>query len=444
MYPARRAIEAVAPTILPVNVLLLTLGSHGDVHPFVGMALELRRRGHTPTVVTNGHFEPLCRSLGIDFIPIGTDAEYRELTGNKDLWSPSRGFKVVFTVVGETLKLAYEIVADFVQKHDDALVIASSLGLGARVARDKFDFPMVTVHIQPAVIRSLVDPPKIPGLIMPKWLPMFVKSGIMDGGDKYVLDPIVAPPVNALRKELGLEPVKRVLQDWWQSPDRIIGLFPDWYAAPASDWPKQTRLAGFPLWDEQGVSHISPELDAFLSSGDKPIAFTPGSAMVHGHEFFTAAVEACAKLQRRGLLLTRFADQLPKQLAPGVIHVPYAPFTELLPRCAAVVHHGGIGSSAQGLRAGIPQLLMPMAHDQFDNGNRLQKLGVGLWIPVKKFTAKRVTAALSTLLGDATYSQRAQEISRRFLGRGGLELAVDEVEKLAKSQTMRVPELAAM
>jgi UDP:flavonoid glycosyltransferase YjiC (YdhE family) len=417
-----------------VNVLLLTLGSHGDVHPFVGLALELVRRGHSATVATNGHFEPLVRQVGgIDFRPIGSDEEYHKLKSNKDLWSPSRSFKVVFAAVAETLRKSYEIVADFVTRHHNPVVVASSLGLAARVARDRFDFPLATVHLQPGVIRSLTDPSKLPGLFMPRWFPMWLKRGIWEGGDKYVVDPVVAVPINGLRKELGLPPVKRVMKDWWHSPDRVIGMFPEWYAPTPSDWPAQYRAAGFPLWDEQGVTPMASELESFLRAGPPPVAFTPGSAMVHGHEFFDAAAGACARLGRRGLLLTRHPEQLPERLPPGVMHVSYAPFTELLPRCAALVHHGGIGTSAQGLRAGIPQLLQPMAHDQFDNARRLGRLGVGMALGVRRFTGKNVARALAALLDEATYAGKARALAReRFAGAGGLSVAADEVERLAR------------
>lgn len=414
-----------------MQVLLLTLGSHGDVHPFVGLALALRRRGHTPVIATNGHFETLVRGVGIDFLPIGSEAEYHELTADKDLWSPSRSFKVVFEAVAQSLRKGYEYVADFVARHgDEAVVVASSLGLAARIARDKHDFPMATVHLQPSVIRSLLDPPKLHGLFMPRWMPMWLKRGIWEGGDKYVVDPVIAPPVNSLRKELGLPPVKRILMDWWHAPDLVIGLFPEWYAAAPSDWPKQLRQTGFPLWDEQGVTPIEPALDDFLQAGDPPVAFTPGSAMVHGHEFFAAAAEACARQKLRGLLLTRKADQIPADLPAGVIHVPYAPFSDLLPRCAALVHHGGVGTAAQGLRAGIPQLIMPMAHDQPDNAARLGRLGVALSLSPRRFTARRVARALGALLGDANYRQRAREIARRFVGADPLNQTAELIERL--------------
>jgi rhamnosyltransferase subunit B len=427
-----------------MNVLLLTLGSHGDVHPFVGLALALRDRGHKPIVVTNGHFQSLVESVGVDFLPVGTDQEYRTLAKNQDLWSPSKSFKVVFEAIGQTLRKAYEIVADFVQKHaGDCAVVSSSLGLAARIARDKFSFPLATVHLQPAVLRSLSDPPKLPGLFMPRWMPLWMKRAIWNGGDKFVVDPIAGPPVNALRRELGLPPVKRILKDWWNSPDLVVGMFPEWYAPRAGDWPAQFRATGFPLWDEAGVTPISPALEAFLQAGDPPVAFTPGSAMTHGADFFAAAVEACEKLTKRALLLTRNVEQIPAKLPDGVIHVDYAPFTELLPRCAALVHHGGIGSAAQGLRSGVPQLLQPMAHDQPDNARRLERLGVALSLSPRRFTGKRVARVLGTLLGDATYAQRAREIARNFAGSDGLSQTATLLENLVRSRPFARPTPAA-
>lgn len=140
-----------------MKVLLLTLGSHGDVHPFVGLALEMRRRGHVPVIATNGHFEALVRGVGLEFLSIGSEEEYLRLTADKDLWSPSRAFKVVFQAVADTLKTSYEHVANFVQRHgDDAVVVHSSLGLAARVARDKLSFPLATVHLQPSVVFRVV------------------------------------------------------------------------------------------------------------------------------------------------------------------------------------------------------------------------------------------------------------------------------------------------
>ena len=115
------------------------------------------------------------------------------------------------------------------------------------------------------------------------------------------------------------------------------------------------------------------------AAGEPPIVFTPGSAMYHGQDFFRASVEACKQLNRRGILLTRHAEQIPADLPATIRHFSYAPFSLLLPRAAALVHHGGIGTSAQAMAAGCRQLITPFAHDQFDNADRLRRLGEGIW-----------------------------------------------------------------
>jgi UDP:flavonoid glycosyltransferase YjiC (YdhE family) len=138
----------------------------------------------------------------------------------------------------------------------------------------------------------------------------------------------------------------------------------------------------------------------FLAAGSPPIAFTPGSAMRHGDDFFDAALGMCQRLNSRGIFLSRHKDHVPSNLPPEVLHVDFVPFSKLLPSCSAIVHHGGIGTCAQGLSAGIPQLVISMSHDQPDNGRRLERLGVGAVIPAKKFTADRGAAVMKRLMDE--------------------------------------------
>jgi UDP:flavonoid glycosyltransferase YjiC (YdhE family) len=194
------------------------------------------------------------------------------------------------------------------------------------------------------------------------------------------------------------------------------------------------QLTGFPLFDEKGHEPMSAELNAFLDDGDKPIAFTPGSAMSHGHEFFDAAAAACRRLGRRGLLLTRHAEQLPPSLPPGVIHIPYAPFSELLPRCAALVHHGGIGTTAQAMAAGVPQLIQPMSHDQPDNAERVKRLGIGDHVSVKRFRAGVVASKLRTLLESPEVASACANVARRFMDAQPIEQTCDLIESIARTR----------
>jgi rhamnosyltransferase subunit B len=229
--------------------------------------------------------------------------------------------------------------------------------------------------------------------------------------DRAVVDPAIVPEMNRFRRELGLRRMSRIFDAWVHSPQRVIGLFPDWFAPPQPDWPAQLRLTGFPLYDESDQHTLPPGLEQFLSSGTPPLVFTPGSANRAAGAFLRTAVDAATKLERRALLLTRYAEQVPQPLPPAVHHEAYVPFSRVLPRCGALVHHGGIGTSAQGLAAAIPQLIMPLAFDQPDNAARLEQLGVGRWVVPSRFTPDRVARALDLLLDDGRVHQRCRRWS---------------------------------
>ena len=164
------------------------------------------------------------------------------------------------------------------------------------------------------------------------------------------------PDLNAFRATLGLAPVRRIWSRWIHSPDLVIGAWPSWFAPPQPDWPPATIVSGFPLFGQQGTD-LPPSLAAFLEIGPAPIGITPGSAMAHGAAFFARALAACVERRQRILLITPYRTQLPARLPDGVHVVDYAPFTPLLPRLSALIHHGGIGTSAQALAAGVRAVL---------------------------------------------------------------------------------------
>lgn len=412
-----------------MRAILIPVGSHGDVHPFVGLGARLRQRGHDVLILTNAHFRDMSQRAGLRFVELGTEEDYQRLIAMPQLWDPARGWQTVFR---EGLNPMLRPMYDRIIEHHlpgRTILIGGSLALAARVAREKPGIPAVTMHLQPGVVRSSIEPPRYPGLIMPRWLPRAVKDAMWAAGDRWVVDPLATAELNALRADLGLPPVKRVLDRWWHSPDLVLGMWPDWYARPQADWPAQLHRVGFPLFDEQGQHALPPAVERFLAEGDPPLAFTAGSAMVHGQNFFAAAVEACQRLGRRGLLLTRFHEQLPRSLPASVMHVRYAPFSELLPRVAGLAHHGGIGTTAQALAAGVPQLVMPMAHDQFDNAARIERLGVGASLPRKRFTAARVAAAFARLLGSPAVTTQCRTCADRLRGTDALSAACELVEQ---------------
>jgi UDP:flavonoid glycosyltransferase YjiC (YdhE family) len=310
------------------------------------------------------------------------------------------------------------------------VVLAGSLALGARVAQEKRGLKLITVHLQPAVLRSFVAPPKLGPITLPRWLPPWVVRGYFGMLDRLIVDRIVGPCVAPLRAELGLPRAHGYFGDWWNSPDRVLALFPEWFA-PAPDFPPQLRRTGFPLYDERIDSQLPDDVRQFVDSGTPPVVATFGSGMRLGKPYFAAVADACRILGRRGILLTPHHEQIPPELPPDVRHFDYVPFSQLLPHAAALVHHGGIGTCAQGMAAGVPQIVMPLSHDQPDNALRLLRLGVSRTLMPKKFTGPNLARALVDLWNDPRTGPACTEVSERLKKEDAIGTACRLIESVA-------------
>ena len=222
-------------------------------------------------------------------------------------------------------------------------------------------------------------------------------------------DAILGSAARELCTEHGLPPAHHITSRWWHSPQRVIGLFPEWFAPPQPDWPNRVFLTGFPLYDEKGAAEVPTDVARFLDTGTPPVVYTAGSANLQATRFYAASVEASQLLGRRAILLTRYREQLPASLPDGVRHFDYVPFSQVLHWSAAVVHHGGIGIAAQGLAAGRPQLIMPMTFDQPDNARRLVGLGVARTLHPRAFRGTAVAHAIDTLLGSTSGARTSRD-----------------------------------
>ena len=408
-----------------LHVLLSTIGSAGDVNPFVAIGSELKRRGHQVTLVTSAYFESLARGAGLDFVGLGNPEDYKKTVDDPDLWDPKGGFRVFARrVVIPAMQPLYEILSENLSSN--AILVAQGQTFGAHLAHEKHGVPFVTIHLQPAAFRSIHDAPLMPG-----WIPPSLRSTVYALLDYLVLDRELASDVNAFRSQLGLPKVHSIFASWAHSPQKSIGLFPDWFAPPQPDWPTQTELAGFVFLDE-GPRPLDPALSAFLAEGQPPIVFTPGTAMRHADLFFEASIQASIELGRRALLLTQYPDQVPSPLPDGVATFAYVPFAAVLPHSAALVHHGGIGTVAQALAAGIPQLVRPMAFDQPDNAARVQRLGVGLSIRPDHYIPHTVVRMLHTLLNSQDVLTKCRFYSDVIHPDTGLAVACNAIEAVAE------------
>lgn len=380
-----------------MKVLLVGLGSAGDVHPNIALGVELTRRGHEVVLIAAGVFRDLAAQAGLKFFGLGTDEEHYAIIRNPDLWHPLKAFSFVAEhIILKWMRPVYHFIEGNYEP-GSTIVAAPGTAFGARIAQEKLGVPLATLHLQPSMLRSSLDPAcyKIPDIVRP--MPVWLRKVYYRAIDWLEIDRRLLKGTNVFRRELGLPAVHRVFDGWLHSTQLVIGLFPYWFAPQPADWPNHFYHASFPLWDEGDVRQPDPELEKFLSEKDAPYVFTAGSANMHGEKLFRIAAETCAASKRRGIMIAKFPEQIPSPLPDGVRYFEYIPFSQVLPRAAAFVHHGGIGTTAQSFLAGVPQLVVPFAHDQFDNALRVKRLGTGDFLLPGDFVPGAVARILQRL-----------------------------------------------
>jgi rhamnosyltransferase subunit B len=394
----------------PLHVLLPTMGSAGDVHPFIALGAALKARGHRATILTNPIFQALIEAQGIGFLAVGSAAEANAAIANPELWHLRKGFKVIASLIVPAISQIYRLI----EKHADSstVVAFSSLAFGARLAQEKLGVPSASVHLQPSVIRTFVDQGMMGNVRLSASRPKWFKQGLFRIIDAVIIDRRLKAPLNALRARLGLAPVDRVMHRWLHSPELVIAFFPEWFAAPQPDWPVNTHAVGFPLWDADGDAAPLAVAEEFLSAGAAPIVFTPGSAGSTMQRFFKESVKAARQLGLRAMLVTNYPEQVPPNLPANIKVFGYLPFSQVLPRAALLVYHGGVGTLAQGIKARIPHLVVPHGYDQFDSGWRIEQMGLGRSIPQSRYRAARVARAIESILDDPSAQRRADYASR--------------------------------
>ncbi|MCX6957129.1 MAG: glycosyltransferase [Verrucomicrobiae bacterium] len=416
-----------------MNFLLISLGSRGDINPFISLALALKKRGHNATIITSEVYEKLITDLGLSFISCGSAEEYYEVIRHPDLYDPKKVFFLFEKIVLGSMPLLYRILAGFDPK--DTTLVATSLMLGARMAHEKYEFPLITVCLQPQVFWSAEKPSVFPtGSSALQRLPFFLRKIFCVLIDRYLVDRTLSPQVNQFRSTLGLPKIHHILSRWSYSPQKIIGCFPDWFAQPAADWPANLELTGFVHYDENPDELLAPEILNFLAAGEAPLVFTYGTFVTQGDHFFKTSIEAARKLGRRCLILTQHPEQLPSLNAKNEMLVSYVPLKKLLPHAAAIVHHGGIGTISQALVAALPQLIVPMSYDQPDNAFRLEKLGVSLTIPPKKYSLDRAARTLQKLLDSREIKSQCLHYSKKINFHQAEQQLCKAIEKLSEEK----------
>jgi rhamnosyltransferase subunit B len=411
-----------------MKILIQTLGSAGDTHPFIGIGKSLRDRGHEVVLFANEVFQGTVEGAGLRFVEMGDEQTYRNLAGRPEVWDKRRGLEIIFEAVAEYLEESIDIIESELAGAE--VMVNSTLGFGARMIRDIHGLPLVTAQLAPGVFRSSRRLPQSEIMWVRDSHPAWAKKLWWRLGD-FLIDRIVAPRLDEARRSRRLSPVRRVFQEWAVfSPDTTLGLFPGWFGPPQPDWARPVELTGFPLYDMSDQMAPDPHLQSWLGDDEPPLVFTAGSANVHARDFFAAAASTSSALGLRSVLVTANSTDVPDRLPDSIRHERYVPFGDLLPRSRALVSHGGIGTCAQALAAGLPHLVTHVNFDQRDNASRLEDLSAGLAMPVEEFEGGAAHTAVSLLL-DPVIAERASELAGLIDADEARVLACEAIERTA-------------
>ena len=424
------------------RIVLSTFGSFGDVHPYVAIALELKARGHTPVIATSEVYREKMAAQDIEFVPVRPDmpsydqaAELSDLV--EELMDPRRGSERVMQLLLPHMRDIYEDLNGAVDGAD--LLLTHPLPLVGPIVAQMRKLPWVSSVLAPISFFSVYDPPVLPQLPalyhLLRFSPGLTRALFRQAAKK--LDRLMEP-VYRLRAELGLPRGEQPLFGGQHSPASVLGLFSNVLAQPQRDWPANSVVTGFCFSDRRdffGETRMSNELKTFLDDGPPPIIFTLGSsAFWAARDFYNDSMAAAAELGRRALLLIGHVRNLPPGPLPaGVAAFEYAPYSEVLPRACAIVHQGGVGTTGQGLRSGRPVLILPHAHDQFDNAARVVRLGCGRSLARPRYNRRTAIGELRKLLDEPRHGESAERIGKIVREEQGAKVAADEIEKVLNS-----------
>lgn len=405
------------------KIVISAVGSGGDVFPFIEIADALQERGFDVCVFGPARYEFRALERKVKYRPIGSDDVFAEIFDGDDIWTSNKGAAAAWRYYTSAMQTGFELIANqFSPK--STLLISSTFSLSSRLLQEVRGFKNINVHLSPSVIFSYKQPPVWPEKSIPPGWPTFLKSSIAWAAEKFGLDPVIAPMVNSVRATHGLKPVHRVFSQWIHSPDGAIYAFPRWFAEPAQDWPVNGVFSDFPISNYANRS-LSESVDEFLGDekGQEVVLVTPGTAVKGENAWVHRVVEGALDCGFKVLYVsTGKGLSAPRK---RVLHVPFVPFEQALRRVTGVVHHGGIGTIAEALRSGVPQVIVPTAHDQFDNASRVQHLGLGKSATVETTVSEFSSLFRSTFVRDGRSRFYNSDLTAGIPYRGGIELIAD-------------------
>jgi len=416
------------------RIVITSWGSYGDVNPYVGLALALRARGHTPVLAIPSYYRAGVEREGLEHAPVGPDVEPGDTALVERIMDARTGTEFLLReLLAPAVNDSYEQLRAAVRGAD--LLVTHPVTFAGPVLAEVTGMPWVSTVLAPASFMSEHDPfviPPAPWLKQVERVTRWPTVMLMRLAHRMTR-PWVAS-VDELRSRLGLPRGRHPVFEGQHSPTLVLALFSRVLAEPQVDWPPNVLVTGHVFYDAGHGASLAPAVARFLDDGEPPLVFTLGSsAVMAAGRFYEESVEATHRLGRRAVLLAGDrAARLAPSLPPEMLAVDQAPHSILMPRAAAVVQQCGIGTLAQALRAGRPFLAVPFAHDQPDNAWRATRLGVARTIPAQRYGAGRAARELGHLLANADYDARARAVGEQVRAEDGAARACEAIEEVLR------------
>ena len=429
-----------------MKVVLATFGTLGDIYPFIAIAKALQRRGHEPRIVAPAMYAGAIEAEGIAYGPLRphqrdiVEALGVDIPGIFRIMLKNPYF-ILDEIYLRFLDLTFQ---DIIRAGDGAhVIIAHSLLVGAHQAAEVLAIPSARVALAPMHLQSACDPsltPPAPYRLRPR-SSLVVRYNRVVRSIVRLLVNLRMSRLRSFRRRVGLAATDEdFFLDFGRSntAHRIFGLFSPLFSPPQRDQPANLVVTGFPFFEASDMARraLCPKLEAFLNAGEPPIVFTLGSfAPEVSGDFYDQSFLAARALGRRAVLLAGARDT-PRLASRGDPHVyvfEQAPHALLFPRAVCIVHHGGIGTTAEAMRAGKPQMIVPFFGDQPDHGARIERLGLGVSIRLSQYDERRARDALRHLLtGDI--AQVAERQARLMAAEPGVEAIADWVDATPRAR----------
>lgn len=417
------------------RILLTTFGSSGDLHPFLAVGLGLRARGHQVTFAVERNFQPQIIALGFPALPLTGDAEGGLMESAEALISRATPLASLRALMNDVILPALRPKIEELRaaSANADVLVSSAQQIAASFVADLTDIPWASIALSPVLFPSAYLEPQPAPVPIPRRLQPLANRASWAMGMMAVRR-LWDVPINRVRAEYGLPPRRDLAQTGNLSRQLTALAVSPAYTPRPPDWPAWVHQTGFCFWDTPDTWKEPPELTAFLAGSRPVVALSSGSmADKVGGAFdpvYRAGIAAICQAGARALVIGAPLESLPNPLPDDVFALKYAPFSLIYPRCAAAIHHGGIGTLAQSLRAGIPALVVPWGVDQFFAGAQMARVGAGRWLRRPDFTAERGTREVAVLLEDVSYRKRAAAIAQQIATEDGVGAFIALLERM--------------